>query len=64
MTIKLETTQVQHEHIAACANGRGRTVRVDREALMNLMIDHTRLRKGYGPKEISTPEDGICKATC
>jgi hypothetical protein len=41
--VSLETTQANLEHLHERADSRGAAVKVDREALSRLLIDHARL---------------------
>ncbi|MCW5727213.1 hypothetical protein [Parvibaculum sp.] len=55
MSIKLETTQTQYEHLAERANARGTTVKVERAALMALFIDYGRMRDSFARGELTLP---------
>lgn len=55
MKVQLTCTLDQYHHLGVAANGTKRgakTVKVDRQALMNLIIDHGRVLARVRPEEL------------
>lgn len=56
MSIKLRSKPADLEALYAAANGRGKSATVNREALMNVLIDRENMRQTFGPRELEEPQ--------